>query len=132
MTSLATEYYQVFLAQGVLFGIGAGGVFTSSFICVGQWFVKRRGLAIGLASTGSSLGGVIFPLFLDRVIREVGFYGAIRYTALLVGVPLVVGCCLTRARLPRKSWDSNAKWVEISLFKEPKFAFFTFGSFLVM
>lgn len=86
MTGLATEYYQIFLAQGVTFGVGAGGVFTSSFICVDQWFAERRGFAIGIASVGSSAGGVVFPLFLYEIIEEVGFPGAVRYTALLVGV----------------------------------------------
>ncbi|KAF2162684.1 hypothetical protein M409DRAFT_68973 [Zasmidium cellare ATCC 36951] len=132
MTSLATEYYQIFLAQGVAFGIGAGGVFTSSFVCVGQWFVKRRGLAIGIASVGSSVGGVIFPLFLDQVIHEVGFYGAIRYTALLDGVVLAAGCCLVKSRLPKKKWDKNAKWFDVTLFRHPEFALFTLGSFFVM
>ncbi|KAK4494798.1 hypothetical protein PRZ48_014154 [Zasmidium cellare] len=132
MTSLATEYYQIFLAQGVAFGIGAGGVFTSSFVCVGQWFVKRRGLAVGIASVGSSVGGVIFPLFLDQVIGEVGFYGAIRYTALLDGIVLAAGCCLVRSRLPKKSWDKKAKWFDVTLFKHPEFAMFTIGSFFIM
>ncbi|KAK4543961.1 hypothetical protein LTR36_004735 [Oleoguttula mirabilis] len=132
MTSLATEYYQIFLAQGVMFGIGAGGIFTSSFVCVGQWFVKRRGLAVGLASVGSSLGGVIFPLFFDKVIAAVGFPGAMRYSALLVAVPLVIGCFLVRSRLPRKQWDKQAKSFDLSLFREPQFALYTLGSFLVM
>lgn len=132
MTSLATKYYQIFLAQGVGFGLGAGMVFTSSFICVGQWFVKRRGLAIGIASVGSSLGGVIFPLFFNQVIGEVGFAGAMRYAALFVGVLLAIGCYFVRSRLPRRDWDPKAKFVDVRLFKDPMFTLFAFGSFLVM
>lgn len=132
MTSLSTEYYQIFLAQGVAYGLGTGCVFTSSLICVGQWFVKRRGLGVGVATAGSSLGGVIFPLFLDRVVADVGFYGAIRYTALLIGILLAIGCVLIKSRLPRKKWNKKDKWFDLSLFSEPRFALFTFGSFFVM
>lgn len=132
MTSLADEYYQIFLAQGLGFGIGAGGVFTTAMVCVGQWFVKRRGLAIGMSSCGASVGGVIFPIFLDRVIKSVGFYGAVRYTALLVGVLLAVSCLMVRSRLPRKVWNSKAPWFDVTLFQEKQFALYTLGAYLVM
>lgn len=96
---------------GLGFDIDAGGVFTAAMLCVDQWLVRQRGLATGIASAGSSLGGVIFPFFLDRVIANVGFYGAVRYTALLAGVTLAISCCLLRARLPRKKMGWQSKMV---------------------
>lgn len=132
MTSLAREYYQIFLAQGLAFGIGSGGMFTTSIVCVGQWFVRRRGLATGIASVGSSLGGVLFPIFFVRVSAAVGFYGAIRYAALMNGIVLVPSSFLVRARLPRKKWDSNVPWLDWSLFRQKKFACLALGAFLVM
>ncbi|GLA02068.1 hypothetical protein AnigIFM60653_001363 [Aspergillus niger] len=132
MTSLAHEYYQIFLAQGLCFGIGAGGVFTSAMICVGQWFVRRRGLATGIAVSGSSLGGVIFPIFLDRVINDIGFYGAVRYTALFVGIMLALACLLIRSRLPRKEWNGKAAWVDLTLLKDTAFGLYTAGAFFIM
>lgn len=132
MTSLATEYYQIFLAQGLGYGIGAGGVFTTGMVCTGQWFVKRRGMAVGIVVSGSGVGGVIFPIFLNRVVEDVGFYGAVRYTALLVGIVLSGACLMIRARLPRKKWNNKAPWFDISLFNQKQFACLSFGSFLVM
>ena len=132
MTSLATEYYQIILAQGIGYGIGAGGVFTTSLVCVGQWFVKRRGLATGIAATGSSLGGVIFPVFLNEVTKEIGLDGALRYTALFIGICLIATILLVRARLPRKKWDPHMKWFDIKLFGQPQFGLYAIGAFFVM
>ncbi|OQD73365.1 hypothetical protein PENDEC_c015G00885 [Penicillium decumbens] len=132
MTSLADQYYQIFLAQGLAFGLGAGGVFTTAMVCVGQWFIRRRGLALGIAVCGSSTGGIIFPIFLNKVVGEVGFYGVVRYTALLVGILLAASCFMVTSRLPRKQWDGKAKWFDLTLFKEKQFALYSLGAFFVM
>lgn len=131
-TSLATQYYQLFLAQGLAFGIGSGGIFTTALVCVGQWFVRRRGLAVGIASAGSSLGGVIFPIFFVRLSAKIGLPGALRYAALLNGILLSISCPMVKSRLPRRKWNPKAKWIDLSLLKQKDFAFYTLGAFLTM
>ena len=150
MTSLSNSYYQIFLAQGIGFGLGAGGCFTTGVVCCGQWFVKRRGLGIGIASSASGLGrifplfelrveaklsavgGVIFPIFFSRIMGIVGFNGALRYTALFIGILLAISCFFVTARVPRRKWNKDMKWVDIYLFKQTHIALYCFGSFLCM
>ncbi|KAE8308031.1 major facilitator superfamily domain-containing protein [Aspergillus transmontanensis] len=127
ITSLATEYYQVFLAQRLAFGTEAGGVFTAALLCVDQWFIQQRVLATRVAAARSSLKGVIFPIFIDRIVAEVGFYGAVRYTALCVNIIRAISCCLMRTHLPCTKWNGKAKWFGITLSKEKHFAIYTIG-----
>lgn len=132
MTSLADRYYQIFLSQGLLFGVGSGAVFTAGLVCVGQWFVRRRGLASGLAASGSSMGGVVFPIFLNRVQADIGLPGALRYSALMIGILLAASVFMVRARLPRKKWDPSARWLDLALFGHKEFALYSAGTFLTM
>ena len=61
MNSLATKYYQFILAQSICSGIAASAVYYSSTNSVATWFKRNRALALGCASSGSALGGVVYP-----------------------------------------------------------------------
>jgi len=63
MLSLSTEYYQVFLTQGVGFGFAASGLFSCGIVSTGQFSHKRKALALGIVLAGSSTG----MTFLDVV-----------------------------------------------------------------
>lgn len=56
MLSLCKEYYQVFLAQGVCIGLGAGLLYIPSLALVGIWFDKKRALAMGFVMSGIAVG----------------------------------------------------------------------------
>ncbi|KAG6824442.1 hypothetical protein H0H92_015547 [Tricholoma furcatifolium] len=64
MLSLAQpqHYYQVFLTQGVGMGIGLGLTFIPSISVLVTHFERRRALASGIALSGGSVGGIIFPI----------------------------------------------------------------------
>lgn len=78
------------------------------------------------------IGGVIFPFFMNKLLGEVGFAGMVRYAALFIGILLAFACFLVTARLPKKKWNSNLKWVDFALFKDGGFALYTIGAYLVM
>lgn len=56
MTSLATEYYQLFLAQGLCVGLGAGCLFLPSVAVVATYFSTKRAVATGITAAGGSIG----------------------------------------------------------------------------
>lgn len=54
-------------------------------VMVGQYFVKRRSLAVGLAAAGGSMGTLILPLYIRAATQEYGFQGMILiYSAIVL------------------------------------------------
>lgn len=95
LLSLCKEYWQIMLCQGLAFGLACSGTTLPAVVTVSQWFSTRRGLAVGVASCGSSFGGVIFPIMVSKLIQSHGFPTAARWSALVVGCSMFIGvlCC---------------------------------------
>ncbi|KAJ7753938.1 major facilitator superfamily domain-containing protein [Mycena maculata] len=95
------KYYQVFLAQGIGAGLGAGALYVPSVAVIAHYFKKRRTLALTIVASGSSLGATIHPIMLNNTLRShLGFGNAVRASAGLISGLLLVACCLMRPRLP--------------------------------
>lgn len=95
----------------------------------GTWFFKRRALAFGIMAAGSSLGGVILPIMVDRIIARAGFPWAMRGAAFLLLALLIYANLTVRSRLPPspKPWSL----MEFVLpFRELTFSLVVFASFL--
>jgi nitrate/nitrite transporter NarK len=100
MASISTEYYQFLLSQAVCSPIGASMVFYPSFSATLTWFYKKRGIAVGIAAAGSSLGGVIFPIMVQRLVTEVGFGWTMRISAFLILGLLIIANVFIKSRIP--------------------------------
>lgn len=91
---------QFYLVLGVFIGFGAGamGQLATSKL-VSNWFVLKRGTALGIAATGISVSGVIMPATTAWLIGEFGWrngfvtYGVI---TLVVVVPVVLRLVISR------------------------------------
>lgn len=83
LTSLCTKFYQFFLCQGILLGVSSGLIYAPALSVVGHYFSKKRALAMSLASSGSPLGGIIYPIILNNLIPSIGFGWAQRVCGFL-------------------------------------------------
>lgn len=61
MMSLSSKWWQLLLSQGVLTGIGGGIFFCPSMGLIATYFSGRRALAVGIVTTGNSVG--VFSVF---------------------------------------------------------------------
>jgi sugar phosphate permease len=69
--------------------LSAAGSMTVIFL-VSSWFVKHRGLAIGIALIGTSLGSAVFPLLNPPLIEAFGWRQAFTWNAAMPLVLLVL------------------------------------------
>ncbi|KAJ4390164.1 hypothetical protein N0V93_007638 [Gnomoniopsis smithogilvyi] len=128
LTSLCKEYYQFFLAQAVLSGICLGLMFSTSLAIVGHYFHARQGLALGIVMAGAALGGVIFPIVLNRLLNSVGlsFGWSVRVCALIVLVLLAYANLTMKTRLP-----PSKQIMDFSLMRRPVYILVAAGGWLL-
>lgn len=128
MLSLCTEYWQALLAQAFCVGIGGGLLFTPTVSLLPTWFSTHTGLAIGIASSGSSLGGVIYPIVLYRLISQIGFPWAVRSMAFIVLATFVAPVAVMRMRVHPPKPRAIIDW---SAFRDLPFMVFTLSVLIV-
>ncbi|MCJ1359063.1 MAG: hypothetical protein MMC33_009063 [Icmadophila ericetorum] len=129
MASISTQYYQFILAQGICSPIGASAIFYPAVSSSSTWFFRRRALALGVVASGSSLGGVIFPILVQRLIPQIGFPWTMRVAAFLILSLLVIANLTVRSRIP-PTWKPFRPIDFITPLKETPYLLVVIASFL--
>ncbi|KAK8077791.1 MFS-type transporter [Apiospora saccharicola] len=129
LMSISTSYWSLMLTQGVLTGIGGGIFFTPSLALVATYFKDRRALAVGLATTGNSAGGMIYPVVVRQLIPTLGFGWTARVLAFINLGCLAVVFAFMRPRLPPRK---SGPLIDLSAFKEVVYVGFVAGLFCLM
>ncbi|KAB8270149.1 major facilitator superfamily domain-containing protein [Aspergillus minisclerotigenes] len=128
---LCTQYWHFMLVIGVTGGLGASLIFTPAISAIGHFFNEKRGVATGIAATGGSVGGVTFPLILEKLFPMIGFAWATRVVGLICLILVIISCLLVKSRLPKKPASKENVLPDFRIFREPKFALTTAGIFFV-
>ncbi|KAI1126930.1 major facilitator superfamily domain-containing protein [Nemania abortiva] len=129
LLSLCTEYWQVILAQGLAVGLGGGCLFVPSVAILPTYFSNRVAFFIGLAGSGSGIGGIIYPLAFQRLLDNLGFAWAVRVMGFIMlatlAIPVTVMRMRTQPSAARKLFDVSA-WTEAPFFLFAAGGFFGF------
>ncbi|ANB15604.1 Mch5p [Sugiyamaella lignohabitans] len=126
MTSLSYSYYQVLLAQGIAVGIGANLLFISVLSVVPQYFTTRRAAALGLVVSGSSLGGVLYPIIVERLLIEVGYPWTCRIVGFIALATGSVTCLVMKPRIPARK---SGPLIDVPSLTDAPFIVFSIGNF---
>ncbi|EJP64876.1 monocarboxylate transporter [Beauveria bassiana ARSEF 2860] len=106
--SFATEFYQLLLAQGLLFGLGC------ALFAVSEWFDKKRGFALGLVVSGASAGGILWPIVLNKLFLHIRIASTHRVAAAIAVPLMLLSCVFVRERKDIAGHDTAGKGVKAS------------------
>lgn len=129
LMSISTKYWQLMLTQGVLTGLGNGIFFTPCLAMVTTYFDKRKGIAVGLVTTGNSMGGAIYPVIARQLLPQIGFGWTARVLGFINLACLLVALAFLKPRLPPRK---SGPFLDTSAFKDPIFMAFVFAIFFAL
>lgn len=130
LTSLCTKFYQFLLCQGILLGMSCGLIFAPAMSVVGHYFFKKRAMAMAYASTGSPIGGTIFPFILTKLIDNpsVGFPWAQRVCSFVSLFLLIIAAVTIRPTPMRR----KGSFILLEAFKIPAYSLQVGALFMVV
>ncbi len=117
LTSWAGAAWQLFVTYSLLLSLGTGSIYGLVNTTASRWFLDRRGLAVGITSSGGGVGAILIAPFATFLIAHFSWRTAfvvmgVLSAAVMIGaaLPLVkdprdAGCVPDGARFPpaRKS-----------------------------
>ena len=107
VAAMTTSIVQFTVIQGLLIGLGSAATFGPLIADLSHWFVRRRGLAVVAAASGSYIAGAVWPLGMQEFLVSAGWrttYAGIGVICLVTMIPLLM---TMRRRAPNLSATSQ-------------------------
>ncbi|KAE9964745.1 hypothetical protein EG328_010221 [Venturia inaequalis] len=124
-----TLYWHFLLCCSILGGVTGATLTTTSLAVVAHWFKARRGLAQGIAMTGTSFGGLTIPLILRSTLPKYGFSWSMRLLGFLFLATLIPANLLMKARLPPAPDEKKKPIISPSIFGDMRFTLLALSVF---
>lgn len=122
-----TQYWHYLLCQGFAIGLACGTIFSCVVGIIGQWFRRRRGIAMGLMTGSGSIGSTVFPIVVRRLIKDIGFPWTMRVIAFILIFNMGIAFLAMRRRLPPA--NSSGAILNLKAFTNPSYALWCLATF---
>ena len=96
--------WQLYVFSSLLIGVGMGAAFAPPMALTSRWFVKRRGLALGIVASGIGIGTLVMSPVITYFISAYGW----RSTFLIVGFMAWIILISAASRLKSSPVENNA------------------------
>ena len=125
-TSISTEYWQLFLSQGICKGLGDGVLFCPTVSLVATYFSKKRALAMACTASGAATGGLVFPLIAQQLLPRIGLSWTVRVMAFVILFNSSIVISIARVRLSPRRLGPLIEW---TAFQEMPYSLYCIGMF---
>jgi len=99
LTSFVQTPLQLYLSYGILCGLGSAGIgVVVSSSSVGKWFVKKRGVAVGIASMGIGFGTMALTPVAGYIVKYYDWRDGFMFFGFLV---FIIGVALPQIFMRR-------------------------------
>jgi MFS family permease len=100
MAAVSAQWHP-YLLYGVVAALGMSTVYIPCSATVVKWFVRQRGLAMGIATSGGSVGTLVLPVVAQAAIGAIGW----RWAYVVLGAAIVVVLPLVGSVMRRSPED---------------------------
>ncbi|NCX44578.1 MAG: MFS transporter, partial [Betaproteobacteria bacterium] len=118
----AASLWYFSLVQGLLVGmLGSSSSFAPLMADTSLWFVKRRGIAVGIVASGNYMAGAIWPPLVRHWVDLFGWRDTMMGVGLFCMATMLPLALLLRRKVPGHS-DSSATELEAAQASDPRAA----------
>ncbi|KAJ5780316.1 Major facilitator superfamily domain general substrate transporter [Penicillium paradoxum] len=120
LSSFSVQVWHLIATQGVICAIGNGLLFSPSSLYLDQWFLRRKGLAIGTMWAAKSITGVALPFIASACLNKYGSSTTLRAWTVTTLLTTLAALPYMKPRIPVSS-SAAARRLDLSFLKQATF-----------
>ncbi|OGE53466.1 hypothetical protein PENARI_c007G04690 [Penicillium arizonense] len=120
LSSFSVKVWHLIATQGVMCAIGNALLFTPSSLYLDQWFLRRKGLALGTMWAAKSITGVALPFIASACLSRFGSNVTLKAWTVVTLITTLMALPFMRPRIPISA-SASARRLDLSFLKQATF-----------